>query len=81
MPDYKLSNYMIASQLVRNTWSFKPITFEEILILTINITLTIPITIITSMSTKPPTVNIMSLNKTMIMIMAIKESGWQVSIF
>ena len=63
MPDYKLSNYMTASQLVRNTWSFKPITFEESLIFTINITITIPITILTSMRTKPPTVNIMSLKK------------------
>ena len=52
---------MTASQLVGNTWSFKPIMFEETLIFMINITLTIPITIITSMRTKPPTVNIMSL--------------------
>ena len=72
---------MTASQLVGITWPIKPITFEESLIFMINVTLTMPITIITSMRTKPPTVNITSLNKMMIMIMAIKESGWQVSIF
>ena len=53
---------MTASQLVGNTWSFTPITFEESSIFMINITLTIPITIISSMRTKPPTVNIISLN-------------------
>ena len=53
---------MTGRQLVGNTWSFKPITFEESVIFMIIITLTRPtIIIITLMRTKPPRVNIASL--------------------
>ena len=29
LSDYRLSDYVIGSKLVENTWSFRPITFEE----------------------------------------------------
>ena len=62
---------MTGSQLVGNTWSFKPITFEESVIFMITIALTIPIIIITSMRTKPPTEKKYVAEKMMIMIMEI----------
>ena len=62
---------MTGSQLVGNTWSFKPITFEESVIFMIIIALTIPIIIITSMRTKPPTEKKYVAEKMMIMIMEI----------
>ena len=33
LSNYKLSDYVIGSNLIENTWSFKPITFEESVIL------------------------------------------------
>ena len=36
LSDYKLFDCIIPSQLVENTWSFKPIRFEESVIFAIN---------------------------------------------
>ena len=61
---YKLSDYMIRSQIVGNIWSFKPIKFEKSVIFMIITTFTIILSIIiitmiiiASIRTKPSKVS------------------------